>query len=131
MDPSSLRVLVVDDEPYIGTLLVRLLRSRCAVKAVSSGRRALELIRSGEGVDVVLCDLHMPDVDGMQLHAELERTHRALARRVVFMTGGVDNNNEARAFLEAIDNPHLEKPFDIEEMRRVVFELGRAERLSA
>ncbi len=126
MERTQLRVLVVDDEPFIGTLLVRLLRGRCSVRAVSSGRRALELLRAGEDVDVVLCDLCMPDVDGMQLHAELRRTHQALSERVVFMTGGVDNNAEARAFLSTVGNPSIEKPFDIEEMRRVVFELGAA-----
>lgn len=120
MNAPALRVLVVDDEPYIGTLLVRLLRAQCKVRAVSSGRRALDLIRGGEQVDVLLCDLFMPDVDGMTLHAELERTDRALSERIVFITGGAERNREAREFLSSVDNPHIEKPFDIAEMRRLV-----------
>ena len=111
-------VLVVDDERAVGTTLARLLRGH-QVSAVTSAREALDLLSGGARFDVIISDLMMPGMSGMELHAEVSRRWPPLARRMVFMTGGAFTN-AAKAFLESVPNERLEKPFSIGDVRALV-----------
>jgi len=113
------RILVVDDEPMMGTVIGRILSAEHEVLAVTSARDALGRISKGERFDVILCDLMMPDVTGMDLHAELERLVPEQAERMVFMTGGAFTVR-AREFLDKAPNPRVEKPFDSGSLRSLV-----------
>jgi CheY-like chemotaxis protein/anti-sigma regulatory factor (Ser/Thr protein kinase) len=106
------RVLIVDDEPALAAALGRSIEREYAVVVVSSGRDALDLLRRDDGFDVILCDLIMPHVTGMDLHAELVRTAPSLADRMIFMSGGTFTSR-AREFLSRVTNPTLDKPFDL------------------
>lgn len=106
--PRFPRLLVVDDEPYVGSALQRLFRRRFEVVVVQSVDRALEVL---EQVDVILCDLKMPDRGGVELYADLSRNHPELVERVVFMTGDLCCQDTAE-FLDRIPNQRFEKPFD-------------------
>ncbi len=64
---------MVDDEPMILGALRRSLGGDYNVTCVGDGRRALERLRAGERFDVILCDLMMPELTGMDLHAELAK----------------------------------------------------------
>jgi len=105
------RILVVDDEPMMGKAIQRMLSAEHEVLAVTSARDALGRVSDGERFDIILCDLMMPEVTGMDLHAELLRDAPEQAERVVFMTGGAFTSG-AREFLEHVRNPRIEKPFD-------------------
>jgi len=61
----------------------------------------------------------MPDMTGMDLHAELLRTHPEVAQRMVFLSGGAFTD-VARDFLRRVSNPQVEKPFDPKELRELV-----------
>ena len=61
---EPVRVLVVDDEDLVVKALCRALEGHVVVSA-SSGREAIELLKKGEPFDLVLCDVMMPDLDGM------------------------------------------------------------------
>ncbi|MBA3672703.1 MAG: response regulator, partial [Gemmatimonadaceae bacterium] len=74
---------------------------------------------AGEKFDLILCDLMMPDMTGMQLHAELSRVAPDQADRMIFLTGGAFTN-EARQFLSEIPKEHLEKPFEPANLRAIV-----------
>jgi signal transduction histidine kinase len=111
-------ILVVDDEALINKVVCRMLADHRVV-AVSSVREALQAIDGGEGFDLVLCDLMMPEMTGMDLHRELVRARPALADRVVFMTGGAFTP-AAREYLDAVPNIRLEKPFDARGLRQAV-----------
>ncbi|HVY40695.1 MAG TPA: response regulator [Polyangia bacterium] len=111
-------VLVIEDEPALGRVLGRLLAPN-KVTAILRAREALARIRAGEEFNLVLCDLMMPEMTGMEFHSELARTDRAAADRIVFMTGGAVTA-DARAFLEAVPNVQLDKPLDIPRLRRLV-----------
>ncbi len=89
-----------------------------------SGREALEILRRDPGFDVVLCDLMMPDVSGMDLFAWLQPIEPALAERFVFMTGGAFTVRAER-FLRAIANPCIDKPFHADDLRRVISAVAR------
>ena len=103
--------------------MVRRMRTEAFdVETETTALRALERFRSGQRFDLVLCDLMMPVLSGMDFFAELERLDAEQARRVVFLTGGAFTPR-AREFLDRTPNPCLEKPFELEEFRRLVGEL--------
>ncbi len=110
---KRLRLLVVDDEIAIGRTLAIALGDVFEVSTVTSGREALALIEDGEReFDVVLCDLMMPDVSGMDVYERVVVHAPSLARRFVFVTGGAFTDR-ARAFIERVQTPVIEKPFDL------------------
>jgi CheY-like chemotaxis protein len=114
------RILIVDDEPMIGTTLRVLLSDDHDVVLAESGRDARERLEQ-DTFDLVLCDLMMPGVSGMDLHRWLSNRSPTLARRMVFMTGGVFTD-EARDFLDGVPNPRIEKPFDTKQLLRLIQE---------
>ncbi|HSN92492.1 MAG TPA: ATP-binding protein, partial [Anaeromyxobacteraceae bacterium] len=114
------RILVVDDEPLVARAVARVLSPPHEVVAVDGGPDALARIEGGDrGFDLVLCDLMMPGMSGMELHDRLRAVAPELSRRVVFITGGAANP-DVRAFLERARRPVVEKPFDPPSLRRVV-----------
>jgi signal transduction histidine kinase len=113
------KVLVVDDEVALGTAVRRILSAEHEVTAITSAREALGLVTRGERYDVILCDLMMPDVTGMDLHAELLREVPEQAAKVVFMTGGAFTGR-AREFLNGVSNPRIEKPFEAVGLKTLV-----------
>lgn len=117
------RVLVVDDERLVGEAIARSLAEENDVEVVTDANQALPRIVAGR-YDVVLCDLMMPIMTGMDLYAEVVRRAPKLAGRLVFMTGGAFTAR-ARAFLESVANPCLEKPLDTSKLRSLVARSGR------
>jgi PAS domain S-box-containing protein len=105
-----LRVLVVDDEPMVARALGRLLAAHDVV-TTQHGRDALARFRAGERFDAVLCDLMMPELSGMELHAAARALDPLLADRFIFITGGAFTES-ARTFLAGATNPTLEKPVE-------------------
>jgi CheY-like chemotaxis protein len=114
-------VLVVDDEPAIGRLVCRVLSKDHDVSSTTSAAEALSRIVGGERYDLILCDLMMPQVTGMEFYEALMLRVPEQAKRVTFMTGGAFTL-AAREFLDSINNPHLEKPFDVVALRAIVKE---------
>jgi PAS domain S-box-containing protein len=105
------RILVIDDEPLVGSAVQRLLAARHDVVIETAARQALGRLERGERFDMVFCDLMMPEMSGMDLYEAMERVDPELARRTVFITGGAFTAR-AREFLERTASPHLDKPFD-------------------
>lgn len=110
------RVLVVDDEPAVRSLLRRMLRKDFDVDEAAGGREALERLDAGGRYDAILCDLLMPRMTGMDLYERLVDRHPEHARRMIFLTGGAFTPR-ARAFLESVASPRLEKPMRREQLR--------------
>jgi signal transduction histidine kinase len=120
----SARVLVIDDEPLVGRSIRRALRGH-RVEVFSSGEEAIRWLESGEDVDVVFCDLMMPEVSGMDVYARVAAARPELASRFVFMTGGAFTR-KARAFLKKTRLTCLEKPFELSEIRELVRERAQS-----
>jgi PAS domain S-box-containing protein len=113
------RVAVVDDEPAIRRSVARALGAAHDVE-VFDGARALEArLAAGGRFDVILCDLMMPEMTGMELHRLLRVSAPGQAAAMVFMTGGAFTA-EAQAFLDEVPNPNVEKPFDLPALRALV-----------
>ncbi|MCW5831317.1 MAG: response regulator [Labilithrix sp.] len=121
---SQRRVLVVDDDPLVLRSLTRVLARDFEVASARNGREALDLVRAGGTFDAMLCDLMMPELSGIELHELLERDDPELAKRTVFLTGGAFSGR-AQTFLEAVGQPHLEKPVDLKTVRELLMELSQ------
>jgi CheY-like chemotaxis protein len=117
------RVLVVDDSPLMARGLARALRREHDVSTFTSAREALKCLTESDGFDVVLCDLMMPEMTGVDFHSELERRRPDIARRVLFFTGGAFSPS-THAFVRRMADRCLEKPLDVAEIRRKVAQLS-------
>jgi CheY-like chemotaxis protein len=112
------RVLVVDDDPLFARSL-QLLLDEHEVLTFTSSLLALDRIRAKESFDLVLCDLNMPDLDGVGFHSRVSEIDPALAHRIVFVTGGAISP-EGAAFLAKNKSVTLQKPFDPSELTALV-----------
>ena len=116
--PRRASVLVVDDDPSVGTSLRRVLRQH-DVTATTSAREALAIVASKGPFDVILSDVMMPEMSGVELYEALRARHPEAADRVVFVTGGAFTP-AARDFLDRVPNERLEKPFEARVLRELV-----------
>lgn len=116
-DPlSDASILVVDDEPGLISSLRRVLRNCRSFSAASSGRKALEQIDAGAWPDIILCDLMMHDLSGVELHDELHRRYPELAARMLFITGGAFTEKTRRFAAQQADRV-VEKPISPDKLR--------------
>jgi CheY-like chemotaxis protein len=120
----SRSVLVVEDEAAIGRTLQRLLVPH-RVTVNNRAREALQRITSGERYDVILCDVMMPEMTGMDFYRELRAFDEALSDRVIFMSGGTFTEN-ARTFLDAVPNHRVDKPMNVAKLRVLIEETAAA-----
>lgn len=118
--PTSLTALVIDDEPAVLEVLRRGLRP-LDVKAITDGRQALQLCRDHH-VDVILCDLMMPNLSGPEVYRQVTETMPELAPRFLFVTGGAFSP-EAKEFLASRRHRVLDKPMALGELRARVREI--------
>jgi signal transduction histidine kinase/CheY-like chemotaxis protein len=123
--PDQPTVLVVDDEPSLLRWVRRVL-SDYRVLTAEGGVAALELLADGAPPDVVLCDLMMPGMSGIEFYNTLRRELPELVPRVAFITGGVFSS-QARDFLETVPNRVLHKPFKREDLHALIAELAGSE----
>jgi len=116
------RVLFIDDEPIVLRSLDRALRARKVpweVRFVDSGQAALQILAK-EPFDIVIADLRIPDIDGVDLLTEVQRDYPQIARLV--LSGQVGTDDCLRAMRVA--HQCLAKPCDIDQLRHVVTNLA-------
>lgn len=118
---SRARVLIIDDESGVATMLARFLEPTYEVKHTTLASEALDLLASSP-FDAILCDVMMPGMSGIELFERLKAEANGLDQRVIFMTGG-GLHPEVNAFLRDAERPKLEKPFDVRELKRILQEL--------
>lgn len=107
------KILVIDDERAIVLAFTRLLRAHYEVFAFTDAREALETIRGGEQYDLILCDLSMPGMGGVEFYRSLSMLDEGYARRIIFLSGGVFSES-VQDFLDRVPNHTVSKPFDSE-----------------
>jgi two-component system, cell cycle sensor histidine kinase and response regulator CckA len=113
------RLLIVDDEPALLSALRSLLSASHDVVTAEGGAKAVDLLQHDGDFDLVLCDLMMSDLNGVQVYESIREQRPDLAARVAFMTGGAYTGS-TRKFLAGLSNPCLDKPFNIEEVLALV-----------
>jgi two-component system NtrC family sensor kinase len=111
------RVLVVEDEPALATAVSEALQDAgFAVDRAADGEEGLTRAIDGR-YDLIVCDLKMPRLDGMQFYRAIAAAAPELARRVIFVTGAVAGT-EAEQFFEETGCPWLAKPFRLGDLLR-------------
>ena len=118
LPPPRARILVVDDEPNLAKTLAILLDDH-VVEVALGGEAALARLETDREFDLVLCDLMMPIVTGMDVYATAKARWPLLSERFAFMTGGAFTPR-ARAFLDECRRPRLDKPFRAEGVKALL-----------
>ena len=127
------RVLVIDDEPTIRVALRRFFsRMGWEVTEAADGNAAIALLvgAPGEAVsgaqsfEMVLSDIRMPGLNGIQLYERLKTARPDIVRRLVFSTGDVDGL-ETSDFVSTVGCPVVQKPFMLSELRDIAERLTR------
>ena len=113
-----LRLLVVDDEVLVARAVRRVFDKEFRVDVALDGQAALEKLRRAD-YDVVLCDVMMPGISGLDVYRQVRAENEPLARRFVFATGGLFSQ-ELSDNVKRLSNMIVEKPFDPAELRRVI-----------
>src|SRR5438876_3265057 len=124
---KDLRILIVDDEDAVRRPMAKYLTRRGArVTEAPDGEAALARLRDG-AFDIILADLRMPRMGGVELYARLEQAHPEVAARVLFLSGDISQLAEPGNTPVARERV-LVKPVELSELERriVEFALDRA-----
>jgi len=118
----SPRVLVVEDEGALASAVAEALSDAgFEVEIAGDGEEALASLRE-HPCDLIVCDLKMPRIDGMQFYRAMAATNPSLSRRVIFATGDVAGT-DAERFLEETGCRWLAKPFRLADLVRAAREV--------
>jgi DNA-binding NtrC family response regulator len=112
------RILLVDDDRVVATAIARELADH-EVTIALGGAEALDVLGRTTSFDLVLCDLVMPEVSGIEVHGFVKAQRPELLDRFVVMTGGA-STPRAREFLSGEGPRVIEKPFTMGELRGIV-----------
>jgi two-component system, cell cycle sensor histidine kinase and response regulator CckA len=113
------RVLVVDDDILVSRAMKRMLeRSHRVVMAANAGQ-AIDALTLDPNFDVVLCDVMMPDVSGIELFEQVGERWPHLTSRVAFITGAGFTPRVVE-FLASVPNPRLTKPVQVRALLELV-----------
>ena len=114
---KGLRVLVVEDEPALAVAVSEALEDAgFTVDRAGDGEQGLTRLTEAN-YELIVCDLKMPRIDGMQFYRAMAAATPALARRVIFVTGDVAGT-DAERFLEETACRWLSKPFRLGDLLR-------------
>ncbi|HEX3901555.1 MAG TPA: ATP-binding protein [Polyangia bacterium] len=113
------RLLAIDDEALLLKAYRRMLGDTHELTTALGGHEALRILERDPGFDVILCDLQMPEMSGMEVHAAVRERFPALGERFVFVTGGAFSS-DARKFLEDSVAAVIQKPFRLEDMLALI-----------
>jgi len=112
-----MRILVIDSDPQTTSVVEATLGREHEIVSTMSGFAAVERIAIGRAFDVILCDLEMPDLSGTEIHRRLLEAAPQTAAKIVFL---VSDPKAHRAFLDALPNHHLPRPFSAAALRETV-----------
>lgn len=111
-------ILVVDDEPNIRRVLEAVLtKDGHTVLTAENGKKGLEVLTSVKSVDVLISDLIMPDINGVELLASAKKLNPNLPVLMITAHGTIQSAVDAMR-LGAFD--YIPKPFDLDEIKIVV-----------
>ena len=116
---SQAHILVVDDDPLVTQLIVdTLTREGYRLDSAPNGVAALEKIQH-QRYDLILSDLHMPQLNGVGLYLTLTQRLGRLSEKIIFVTGSA-GSSELHHFLKETGLPVQRKPFTLVELQQLV-----------
>lgn len=117
--PRRRRVLVVDDETLLARSIELQLKDEHDVECVATGQDALDRLKKEQTFDLVLCDMMLPDISGIDVYERARAFNNGSHERFVFMTGGSFSPRVLK-FLREHEVPFLEKPFTAEQLKELL-----------
>jgi two-component system NtrC family sensor kinase len=117
--PPKPRILFIDDEGAIRRSYQRSFGRDHDITLASGGAEALEILSRTQDFELVVCDLLMPGITGMDVYRQACARFPQLQGRFVFVTGGL-MQREVRSFLSTVGNQVIEKPFDFNSLREII-----------
>lgn len=109
-------ILIVDDNSSSIDVINRLLGKANQVVATQSGRHALQIIKDPSySFDIIISDLSMHDINGIDLYNHLNNKMDELAKRIIFISDGL-HNEYTRKFLNSVKNPCLKRPYPLQDL---------------
>jgi signal transduction histidine kinase len=121
------RLLFVDDEPDMCELMAEALAPFHDMVTTTDAHKALTLIAGGQRFDVILCDIRMPNMTGLDFHSRLGVDNPSQANRVVLMSGGFTHRPGDAPIV--LPRPLLEKPFGVRQVLSLMRESMRRDPL--
>ncbi|MAD88943.1 MAG: response regulator [Pseudoalteromonas sp.] len=110
-------ILLVDDEPEVLNAISRVLRKDYKISKANSAHEALKLIADNE-FDIILSDIRMPNMDGIELLTQIKRTTPEIAR--VLLSGYSDMDACQKAIEDEVASIILTKPWDNFELKNIL-----------
>lgn len=116
---SGKKCLLIDDDVQMINVLSKFLAVEgCYTEKALDGKSALEKM-DATAFDFILCDIRMPRMDGVTFHQKLKERKSPYLNKIIFITGDT-MSDEIQEFLDSIENPLLEKPFGLQDIRQVI-----------
>ncbi len=109
------RIMIVDDEDGIRDLFAMLFGKNYRTTCASNGRDALDLLEQWHS-DVIITDIDMPYMNGIELYEQLLQKDKTIADRMIFMTG----NDRHIPYFQMHNLKYFMKPFKIDMLRALV-----------
>ena len=121
LDSTTKRILIVEDEPSIGTMCQRVLaREGFEVEIAVNGSLAQDMIDKKQ-YHICLIDIRTPQMSGTELYQWLQKKYPQVANQVIFTTGSLVDE-KTMAFIQQSGRPFLPKPFTPNELTAIVKE---------
>jgi DNA-binding response OmpR family regulator len=120
---ASPTILVVDDEPELCDVLKKVLtKEGYCVLIATSGHRGLSLLKKEKDIRLILLDLKMPAIDGLDLLKKMKKSWGRRKRPAVIILTAYGSLSSAREAMELGAVDYLTKPFDLKDVKRAVKE---------
>ncbi len=118
------RILLIDDEPLLLKSLARMLQAHHDVSSAIGGGKGLTCLRENGSFDIIICDLMMPEVDGLHVYQTLSKEFPGLVSRLVFLSGGVFTDRMS-SFLQEYQPRLLDKPVSRDALLDIINEIAK------
>ena len=120
-EQSPHRVLMIDDDDLTVSLLRKVLEEdECLLEIAHDGREALGKLKE-QRYSLVICDIHMPNLDGKELFRILEDQGLEAKKAILFLTA--DTSDATHEFLEETGCPYMYKPIQVLQFASAVREI--------
>jgi len=116
-------ILVVDDSRAVRRTLKRTLGRTFMLELAESGAEGLQLLKNGHEYDLILCDLVMPEMGGVEYLHSVAEHHAASASKVVFMTAYAFSP-EIQQKLADLPNRVIEKPVTVQQIETILQDIS-------
>ena len=121
-------ILIVDDEKPIRESMVRALSNAYKTYQAANGREAMEIINMNSDIKVVVSDLNMPEINGLELLDKIRTDKKKV--HVIFTTAFFPPESEDYAIRRGAFD-YLTKPFDLEKLETTIQNAIKSEHLMA